>query len=477
MRSRGLCAGLAASTKYNAAMVVLAIATAHWLVYRRDSLRTSGRVVWAALWSLAGFAVATPYAVLDFDHFSAGLLKQFHDYAPEAGGDLSQTWPISEYLRFFWTTGLMPIPACFAALGTVWALARRHRPTVVVLTFAVPYVLLFLPQRAHYFRNMLPLLPPLLLIAAYSFEHTLRGVFDVLAGWLPPQRQALANQDGRSVVGVASVLFLLAWPLHDAVALTRFEALPHSKVRAAQFLNGLPQGAPIAAALNPVQEANKPFVTPVNDAADRSAAWYRSQGYRYLLANTRDTDVYRYAALRAESRLLAAFPGDKEGQPGPRMEAIDLETRSEQLAITRRTARFDDQLALLGYQRGVGALRSAFTPLSNAAVAYRGHGLLLNLYWQPLQRMDEDYTLFVHLRDAQGRTVAQRDAPLRAYDYPTSHWAPGEFVVDLADLPLPDALAPGVYQLVVGVYLPQTMQRLPVTDDSNEVELMTVVVR
>ena len=67
--------------------------------------------------------------------------------------------------------------------------------------------------------------------------------------------------------------------------------------------------------------------------------------------------------------------------------------------------------------------------------------------------------LFVHVLAADGRRVAQRDLPLRSYDYPTSRWRPGELVIDSADLPLPE-LPAGAYRVVAGLYSPRTGQRL-----------------
>jgi hypothetical protein len=66
----------------------------------------------------------------------------------------------------------------------------------------------------------------------------------------------------------------------------------------------------------------------------------------------------------------------------------------------------------------------------------------LTLYWQALAPMDRDYTVFVHIRDEAGQTVAQKDGPPAGGVYPTSLWDVGEIIPDMLSVPLDD-LEPG----------------------------------
>jgi 4-amino-4-deoxy-L-arabinose transferase-like glycosyltransferase len=64
-----------------------------------------------------------------------------------------------------------------------------------------------------------------------------------------------------------------------------------------------------------------------------------------------------------------------------------------------------------------------------------------------------DLTGFVHLLASDGHVVAQEDhVPLRG-ERPTRGWLEGEVIVDRYDLDLPTDLAPGAFQLEVGLYL------------------------
>jgi hypothetical protein len=93
------------------------------------------------------------------------------------------------------------------------------------------------------------------------------------------------------------------------------------------------------------------------------------------------------------------------------------------------------------------------------------------LYWQSLAPVDTDYTVFVHIRNANGEMVAQKDGPPAAGAYPTSLWDSGEIIKDSLIIPL-ENLEPGQYSLVTGLYDARTGERLPVEGQpENTIEL------
>ncbi len=83
------------------------------------------------------------------------------------------------------------------------------------------------------------------------------------------------------------------------------------------------------------------------------------------------------------------------------------------------------------------------------------------MYWQALSTLGEDFTVFVHLTDADGHILAQADSRPRGGAYPTLLWDRNEAVEDEHMLIVPGDLAPGSYQIRVGLYQLRTMQRLP----------------
>lgn len=115
------------------------------------------------------------------------------------------------------------------------------------------------------------------------------------------------------------------------------------------------------------------------------------------------------------------------------------------------------QIALVGYNSSVKRTHSGSAALG------AGDTLTLTLYWQALQVPERDYTVFVHLLDGTGAYVTQDDAPPRGGRYPTWAWHPGDLVPDTHHVTLPDAAPPGPYYWSVGMYRPETEERLSVT--------------
>jgi hypothetical protein len=127
----------------------------------------------------------------------------------------------------------------------------------------------------------------------------------------------------------------------------------------------------------------------------------------------------------------------------------------------------DNKVQLLGYN-----IESGFRP---------GDNIHLTLFWQCLEEMEQSYTVFIHLLDAQDNIVAQKDNPPVDGFYPTIKWEAGEIVRDQYDLVIPSDVPPGEYRLKVGMYLAETGERLSVLDDGvplpdNQIPLQPVVI-
>jgi hypothetical protein len=69
--------------------------------------------------------------------------------------------------------------------------------------------------------------------------------------------------------------------------------------------------------------------------------------------------------------------------------------------------------------------------------------------------------------DPDGHLVTQHDGPPRQGDYPTWAWLPGDRVPDIHTLTLPPNLAPGVFDLKVGLYRTDDGTRAPIFDSAN----------
>lgn len=119
-----------------------------------------------------------------------------------------------------------------------------------------------------------------------------------------------------------------------------------------------------------------------------------------------------------------------------------------------RQAKLADKIAFLGYDQNSNILR-------------RGDTLTLALYWHSLAQMNQSYSVFIHLLDAQGNIRAQRDSVPQDWTLPTTSWGAGEVIVDHHQLPIPPDMPAGQYQLKIGMYALDTLERLPVVSGDS----------
>ncbi len=152
--------------------------------------------------------------------------------------------------------------------------------------------------------------------------------------------------------------------------------------------------------------------------------------------------------------LIDEASGSPQGQPYE-IGKIQMEEVPRDFALPQLShpvdAHWDDALTLLG-----------------ADMLTSPEALTLTLDWQANRRMSESYKVFVHVVDAaSGAIVAQDDSVPRRWSYPTNWWEQGEVVSDTITIPV-DQVAPGHYEVKVGVYHPSTGQRLPVYTMTGE---------
>jgi len=123
---------------------------------------------------------------------------------------------------------------------------------------------------------------------------------------------------------------------------------------------------------------------------------------------------------------------------------------------------FGDQVALRRYNLGLAEPGS-----DGQLVAHPGQSLPFTLYWQATGPIDGQYTVFVHLLDANGERFAQGDGPPLRGLQPMSHWRPREVLLDRRMIDLPPDLPPGRYHLAIGLYGADG-SRLPITTAAGQ---------
>ena len=139
--------------------------------------------------------------------------------------------------------------------------------------------------------------------------------------------------------------------------------------------------------------------------------------------------------------------------PVPSVQDLDMDQALEADFRSLEDLTGSGQIRLLGYKA-----ESGFRP---------GDGVHLTLYWQARSDVDQNYEVFNHLVGQNGEVYGQKDNPPVDGYYPTSLWTAGEIVRDRYDLTIPTDAPPQEYMIVTGLYLPETGQRLAVTDQKG----------
>lgn len=116
-------------------------------------------------------------------------------------------------------------------------------------------------------------------------------------------------------------------------------------------------------------------------------------------------------------------------------------------------ARFAGAIDLLGFTLGE---------------ARAGERLPVTLVWRTLEPLDEDYTVFVHLRGPDGEGWGGDDREPGRASYRTSAWQPGDIIVDRYR-PRLDEAAEGEVRVCLGWYERETLARLPLGDGGDEI--------
>jgi 4-amino-4-deoxy-L-arabinose transferase-like glycosyltransferase len=198
------------------------------------------------------------------------------------------------------------------------------------------------------------------------------------------------------------------------------------------------------------------------------------------------------AQLPNEPSLLTLQPAaDLTRPPEQRSEQVSseaparLERRSDGLVVSRHQLvipadlpRGSYGLLVDGRPLGeIGASRFSLPPMDQrldagfggqlrlAGYTFDPQAASLQLIWQAAPRAWADYTVFVHLVDGAGARLAGIDSQPQV---PTSQWARGEVIsMEFSIGSLHGSLPPGrpaagEYHVVVGLYRPDTGERVPV---------------
>ncbi|GAK49576.1 putative lipoprotein [Candidatus Moduliflexus flocculans] len=123
-----------------------------------------------------------------------------------------------------------------------------------------------------------------------------------------------------------------------------------------------------------------------------------------------------------------------------------------------------------------------------------GDTLNVEYFWKGLRRMEEDYTIFVHVirkgtlfasenafkakrKFGMATGMFQQDHRPLDGTYPTTAWLPGERVRDVYAAPIPPDTRPGTYEIWIGVWNPLTKERLKTANGEEKIRIGEMMIQ
>ena len=368
-----------------------------------------------------------------------------------------------------------------------WAYLRRERAAIASLSIFLLVVwiemALVVGESWRRPRYLLLVLPWFFLVAASHADGMLRAAW----GWCQRQWPALRSgrlaKVGAQALMIPVVLAVAAWGAPWAVLATRYEDYGYDLA----FESVRQQWLPGDAVATIVPSASLLYL----DRCDYLAIENGFEGYT-TERNGREVEGWGLVPLlQSPAELEAALAAH------PRLWFVVDTMRFQRNFSPEFRALVWQRMIPQSYQRGVLVFRSDAEPPSPAvshdsrvnfdgqvelvrtdletARLQPGDTLRMVLHWQALVPLLQEYSVFVHLDNAEHGTVALADGAPAGGLFPMVEWEPGDLIVDRRSVDLPGDLSPGIYRLEVGLYQPGTGERLPVVSGGNSAKNQATV--
>ncbi|HUL42891.1 MAG TPA: glycosyltransferase family 39 protein [Bacteroidota bacterium] len=300
----GIATGLAASSKYTGAVILLALVAVHMMRY--GSLRRAFRSL-LELKLYAGIAAAgivffilNPYVLLDFREFYDGFsFEEEHISTGHLGVNPEQS------TLFFYLLDVLPsalgwIMALLAAGTTVMMVARRDREKIVLLAFPVIYFIIVSLWKMRVDRYILPIIPLVVAVGAIGislvWEKIRPGFLKRLEGneWL-----------SRTGISMGMIVLVIVCSVEPAVATVRYLrplGLPDTRALTREWiLQHIPKGSVIASGPYGIDFPPSQYFTLqipfLGFESERVVPFYDTRWYEDVdLLIASDYDYTRYAS-------------------------------------------------------------------------------------------------------------------------------------------------------------------------------------
>ena len=346
-----------------------------------------------------------------------------------------------------------PLMACFFVLGLVWLVRQRRKPAAILVllwTFGMLLPTVLAEDTPHFLRAV-GVLPLACFVPALGLEQGARWLSGLRwRRWLPAAGVAIPLLVS---LGLTARDYFVVYAQDPQ---TGYAFQSAAVELADQMLAS--EGTVWASRRFADEWESIPFLLadrPVNWLADGQEPSV-SGGPAALFLWPYGAVAPQVGALPTSGRLLAwqgpLIQGDLEPEPYPLYWGYRLD---EPVEVPPAGA--------AQFSKGVWLLATDVLSQNGEA----GPHLQVNLIWQVERPLEKEYTIFVHVVKEAG-ILSQDDSPPAGGALPTTWWQPGLQIVDSHSIALPEPFDPAQMHVIVGMYRPDTRDRLALLDDSGQ---------
>ena len=312
----GFVCGLAASTKYNGALLLLPLGLLPLLKTSTldDLLRV--RTVAGPLAMAAGFLAGTPYALLELPTFLHAFGSNLRIYNLP-GYELTGSTPLW-WLDFLFTDRNAPL-AWLGLVGGALSIPRWGRRGWLIHVFVIAYLFTIINQSDRQARSWLAIAPFMAIYAAVALD----------AVWVWWQGRATADRRLRLIVPATLLALVLALLLWRTVEVNRALATTDVRHNAQLWIEAnISPGTRLAVDRFPPNITTDVWpTTQIFGIYMQDLAWYQEQNIRYLVFGDviqsrdrlSDEDWQRYLTLTDQLCLVAEIKGSWLAAPDRRI--------------------------------------------------------------------------------------------------------------------------------------------------------------
>ena len=267
----GIACGLAASSKYNGAPVIMTIFTAHFLSRGFVKGLKDKKILVAVLSSALAFFLTTPYAILGFNEFYKGLSFDAVHYS--TGHDGMEGKQILWYIKYlFFREGLI-VYLGFA--GIVLGLLRKNKKIITAGSFPLIYTTFIFFFTARNSRTILPAVTVLIITGSFFTVYLVSLIF----------KQKKIPEILSYILTAILLIVLLYVPVYNSIRTVKNLYKLDSRETARVWIEqNIPKNSKLAIeAYSPYVDKNSYILFGTNKIIEHTPAWYKANKFDYIV--------------------------------------------------------------------------------------------------------------------------------------------------------------------------------------------------